>query len=101
MKRNPLSGMNAMRGKLPVPEPPAEGDENRGDGFGVLEGDQREQIGGKGKRALLFKLHRGVLPSCNLTLDPRPANPPICCKSGGANLTKASISVNPLKKHGF
>jgi hypothetical protein len=47
MKRYPFSGMNAMREKLPVPEPPAEGDENRGDEFGVLEGDQREQIGAK------------------------------------------------------
>ena len=54
MKRNPLSGVNAMRGKLPVPEPPAEGDENRGDGFGVLEGDQREQIGGKRASGLFF-----------------------------------------------
>jgi hypothetical protein len=54
MKRNPLSGMNAMRGKLPVPEPSADGDESRGDGFGLLKATNASRLGANAQAGSSF-----------------------------------------------
>jgi hypothetical protein len=54
MKRNPLSGMNAMRGKLPVAEPPADGDDNRSDGFGLLKATDASRLGANAQAGSSF-----------------------------------------------